>query len=78
MFPRPILRLLAVAAIVAVLLAVLAFVAGRAGRASSAPAPPTTTAGVGYVPGPAGPPVTDPNGQWLPEPDPSSSAGGER
>jgi hypothetical protein len=74
---RPILRLLAVAAIVTVLLAVLAFVAGRA---SSAPAPPTTTttAGAAYIPDPAGPPVTDPNGQWIPEPDSSSSGGGER
>jgi hypothetical protein len=70
MSPRPILRLLAVAATVAVLLAVLAFVAGRASRASSAPAPPTTTAGVGYVPDSAGPPATDPNGQWI--------SGGER
>jgi hypothetical protein len=65
---RPILRLLVATAIVVVLLAVLAFVAGRA---SSAPAPstpttPTAPAGVDYVPNPAGPPVTDPNGQWIP------------
>jgi hypothetical protein len=74
---RPVLRLLAVAAIVVVLLAVLAFVAGRA---SSAPATPTTTttAGATYTPAPAGPPITDPNGQWIPEPDPTSSADGER
>jgi hypothetical protein len=62
---RPILRLLAVAAIVVVLLAVLAFAAGRASRTSSAPAPPTT-AGAAYIPSPAGPPVIDPNGQWIP------------
>jgi hypothetical protein len=74
---RPILRLLAVATIVTVLLAVLAFAAGRA---SSAPAPPTptTTAGAAYTPAPAGPPITDPNGQWIPQPDPSSNAGGSR
>jgi hypothetical protein len=66
---RSILRLLAVAAIVVMLLAVLAFVAGRA---SSAPATPTTTttAGTAYILAPAGPPVTDPNGQWI--------SGGER
>jgi hypothetical protein len=73
---RPILRLLAVAAIVVVVLAVLAFVAGRA---SSAPATPTTTtAGATYTPAPAGPPITDPSGQWISEPDPTSSADGGR
>ncbi len=40
--------------------------------------PPTTE---GYVPTPAGPPPTDSDGTWIPEPDPtstSSSAGGGR
>jgi hypothetical protein len=68
---RPILRLLAVAAVVVAVLAVLAFVAGRA---SSAPVQaPTTTAGVAYIPDPAGPPITDPNGQWISEPYPTLS-----
>ncbi len=39
---------------------------------------PTTTAAAvgpeGYVPTPAGPPATDTNGTWIPEPDPASSA----
>jgi len=68
------------------------------GHAAPRPAPaapsiavvptPTTTAAAapgseGYVPTPAGPPATDANGQWIPEPDqpptsPSSSAGGDR
>lgn len=71
-------RRLAAAAIVAVLLATLAFAfVATVGRASSAPATPTTTttAGAAYTPSPAGPPVTDANGQWISEPDPSAGGG---
>jgi len=62
--------------------------AGVTGHAAPAPRPapaapsiailPTTTAAAvgpeGYVPTPAGPPATDTNGTWIPEPDPASSA----
>jgi hypothetical protein len=89
---RPPLRRLA-AVMVALLLAVLAFaatVAGMASRATPVPtigivttttkAAPGSAAGAqGYRPTPAGPPVTDRQGQWIPQPNPtSSSAGGDR
>ena len=91
--PRRPLRRLAIVVVVLVV-AALAFmftVAGLASRASSAPATATTTpttptaaaaAVAGYVPAVAGPPATDPCGQWIPGPapataSPSSSAGGE-
>jgi hypothetical protein len=94
---RPLRRL--AAAVVVLALAALAFtltVANVTGHAAPRPGPaapsiailPTTTlspaAGPeGYVPTPAGPPATDHNGQWIPEPNPSpaptsSSAGGGR
>ena len=94
---RPLRRL--ALAVVVLALAVLAFsltVANVTGHAAPAPAPsiailPTTTlptaagpGSEGYVPTPAGPPATDRNGTWIPEPNPdpaapaSSSAGGGR
>ena len=91
------LRRLAVAVVV-LALAALAFtltLANLTGHAAPQRAPaapfiailPTTTAAAvgpeGYVPTPAGPPATDADGTWIPEPDPapappSSSAGGGR
>ncbi len=80
-------------AVVALVLAVLAFgVSAVTTHAATAPTAPSivvvpTTAPApapeGYVPTPAGPPATDANGQWIPEPDPtsapaSSTAGGGR
>jgi hypothetical protein len=69
-------------------LAVAATVAGMASRAAPTPTigiVTTTTAatpGREYRPTPAGPPATDAEGQWIPEPDPSTStssrAGGGR
>jgi hypothetical protein len=91
---RPLPRL--AAAVVALALAVLAFgltLANVASHATPAPAAPSiailptttlpTAAGPKeYVPTPAGPPATDANGTWIPEPDPaspaSSTAGGGR
>ncbi len=87
-------RRLAVAGVVLVL-AVIAFaatVASMASRAAQAPVPPigivTITAApsshaapatTGYRPTPAGPPATDAQGQWIPNPDPAtSSTGGSR
>src|SRR6266545_3188615 len=67
--------------------AVLALAAPAAPSIAVVPTPTTTAAAApgseGYVPTPAGPPATDANGQWIPEPDqpptsPSSSAGGDR
>jgi hypothetical protein len=86
-------RLAAVLAVL--VLAVLAFtvtvtaVTSRAAPPAPAPAPAigiaattTTAAGPGpegYRPTPASPPATDRQGQWIPDPDPtSSSAGGGR
>jgi hypothetical protein len=50
--------------------------------APSAPSSPAGPATTGYRFTPAGPPATDPQGQWIPEPDRStsttSSAGGGR
>ena len=87
--PRRPLRRLAIVVVVLVV-AALAFmftVAGLASRASSAPATSTTTptaaaAAGGYVPTVAGPPATDPCGQWIPGPapapaSPNSSTGAE-
>ena len=87
-------RRLAAAVVVVLALAVLAFgltlanVAGHAAPAapaSSIAVVPTTTLPVGpgeYVPTPAGPPATDTSGQWISQPDPSTStsrdAGGGR
>src|SRR6266700_1805285 len=94
---RPLRRLATAVLILA--LAVLAFtltLANVTGHATPAPKPgpaapsiailSTTPAGPapeGYTPTPAGPPATDQNGRWIPEPDPSpapasSSAGGRR
>ncbi len=69
-----------------------ATVASMASRAAQAPVPPigivTITAApsshaapatTGYRPTPAGPPATDAQGQWIPNPDPAtSSTGGSR
>jgi len=84
------LRRLATAVLVLALaaLAFALTLAGVTGHAAPAPRPapaapsiailPTTTAAAvgpeGYVPTPAGPPATDTNGTWIPEPDPASSA----
>jgi sulfite exporter TauE/SafE len=74
--------------LVGVLLAVLAFAATVAGMASrAAPVPPaigivtTTTAAAprpeaGYSPAVAGTPATDAQGQWIPQPDPTSTGKG--
>ncbi len=84
---RPLRRL--ATAVVVLALAALAFtltLANLTGHAAPQRAPaapfiailPTTTAAAvgpeGYVPTPAGPPATDTNGTWIPEPDPASSA----
>ncbi|SRR6266540_3950888 len=87
---RPLPRL--AAAVVVLALAVLAFgltVANVTSHATPAPAAPsiailpTTTPAAGpapgsegYVPIPAGPPATDANGTWIPEPYPASPAPG--
>ena len=96
--PRRPLRRLAIVVVVLVVaaLAFMFTVAGLASRASSAPATSTTTpttpttptaaaaaaAAAGYVPTVAGPPATDPCGQWIPGPapapaSPNSSTGAE-
>ncbi len=88
--PRRPLRRLAIVVVVLVVaaLAFMVTVAGLASRASSAPATSTTTpttptaAAAGYQPTPAGPPATDPCGQWIPGPapapaSPNSSTGAE-
>jgi hypothetical protein len=82
-------------ALVLAVIAFAATIAGAASRAAPTPAPsigimtattaapgshaaPATT---GYRPTVAGPPATDAHGQWISEPDPtstSSSAGGGR
>jgi hypothetical protein len=90
--PTPRRRLLPVALLV--LLAVLAFVfsiPALLGPWTSRPVPPpaapaiaivhptTTTATAGYLPTPAGPPVTTPDGRLATDPTPASpSAGGGR
>jgi hypothetical protein len=94
---RPLRRLAAVLAVlvlaVVAFTATVAAVTSRAAPWSPAPtigivttttaAAPGPTAGVeGYRPTPAGPPATDRQGRWIPEPVPStstsSSAGGGR